>query len=150
LLLSLASVWINQIRNAFGNYRDVLKEVSYSPMMAIMLSYHSGQSTASVYARTGNIEFADENYAREIMQLFTTGLFQLNQNGTQLLLEKDEARQQLVYTNDDIGKTITVFDFLKLLYILNQQSSLSFHKQRSMLGHGRGFSAKNPGKYVFL
>ena len=89
-----------QIRNAFGNYADVLKEVSYSPMMAWMLSYYGGQSTAFV-ARRGQLSFADENYAREIMQLFTTGLFQLHKNGTQVLDE--DGKSQHVYTNDDIG-----------------------------------------------
>ena len=36
------------VRNAFGNYRDVLKEVPYSPMMAEMLSFVESRSAAFV------------------------------------------------------------------------------------------------------
>ena len=50
------------VRNAFTNYRDVMKEVSYSQVMASMLSFKDSKSLqASGY-------FPDENYAREIMQ----------------------------------------------------------------------------------
>ena len=49
-----------QVRNSFGNYRDVMKEVSYSPMMAEMLTYYGGRSTAIVLEEDGNLEYADE------------------------------------------------------------------------------------------
>lgn len=91
----------SQIRNAFGNYRDILKEVSYSPMMATMLSYYRGKSTAYIQSKDNKLQYPDENYAREIMQLFTTGLFKLSLNGTQLL-DQDGVRCR-VYTNEDIG-----------------------------------------------
>lgn len=57
------------VRNAFGNYFDILKEVSYSPMMAEMLSYRDSKSKPYVFKTTGNVAFPDENYAREIMQV---------------------------------------------------------------------------------
>jgi len=41
------------VRNAFGNYRDILKEVSYSPLMAEMLTFVESKSSASVL-RTEN------------------------------------------------------------------------------------------------
>lgn len=66
------------VRHAFGNFRDVLKEVSYSPTMALMLSYMgSGSIGHSGF-------YPDENYAREIMQLFTMGLWRLHDNGTRV------------------------------------------------------------------
>ena len=37
------------VRHAFGNYRDILKEVAYSPMMAEMLSYVKSQSTSYIW-----------------------------------------------------------------------------------------------------
>eukprot|EP00934_Nitzschia_sp_Nitz4_P009303 Nitzschia sp. Nitz4//scaffold91_size79674//72229//78877//NITZ4_005380-RA/size79674-augustus-gene-0.83-mRNA-1//1//CDS//3329560139//9293//frame0 len=95
------------VRHAFGNYRDILKEVSFSPMMADMLTYYGGRSTAFVWAEEGNTEFADENYAREIMQLFTTGLFRLHLNGTQVLDSENNAVR--VYTNDDIEEYARVW-----------------------------------------
>jgi hypothetical protein len=46
-LILLDNSW--QVRHAFGNYRDILREVSYSPMMADMLTYHGSRSTAHVW-----------------------------------------------------------------------------------------------------
>lgn len=69
-------------RNAFGNYRNVLKEVSYSPMMAEMLSFLDSKSTAYVLRTNGVKANPDENYAREVMQLFSIGISHLNMNGT--------------------------------------------------------------------
>ena len=83
------------VEHAFGNYGDILKEASYSPMMAIYLTFH--QNKAFQFAGT----FPDENYAREIMQLFTIGLWELNNDGT---LKTNGAPDQYIptYDNDDI------------------------------------------------
>lgn len=70
------------VRHAFGNYRDVLKEVSFSPMMAEMLSYLESKSTAYSWENGFNLEYADENFAREVMQLFSIGLNMIGQDGT--------------------------------------------------------------------
>jgi hypothetical protein len=66
------------VRNAFGNYFDVMKEVSYSPMMGAMLSYIGSKAFQNTRVKP------DENYARELMQLFSIGLWKLNRNGTQI------------------------------------------------------------------
>ena len=42
------------VRHAFGNYFDILKEVSYSPMMAEMLSFVDSKSTSFVFKDTRN------------------------------------------------------------------------------------------------
>ncbi|MHA7872085.1 MAG: DUF1800 family protein, partial [Hyphococcus sp.] len=68
------------VRNAFGNYRDLLEEVTYSPAMGYYLTYLQNQKGDPA---TGRVP--DENYAREIMQLFTIGLIQLQSNGEPLL-----------------------------------------------------------------
>jgi uncharacterized protein (DUF1800 family) len=65
------------VRNAFGNYRDILREVSYSPMMGEMLSYVDSVSALYALQREGRVSRPDENYAREIMQLFTVGEFRM-------------------------------------------------------------------------
>lgn len=88
------------VRHAFGNYRNVLKEVAYSPIMARMLTYWRSQSTGFTWKQSGNVEFADENFAREIMQLFSTGLVHLNMDGTEVLDDNGDAIR--VYSNDDI------------------------------------------------
>ena len=88
------------VRHAFGNYRDVLMEVSYSPMMAEMLTYENSKSIDFSFQQIQQEIFPDENYAREIMQLFSVGLLRLNSDGT---VQKAKSGVPLeTYTNDDI------------------------------------------------
>ena len=49
------------VRHAFGNYRDILGEISYSPIMAEHLSYLRSKSHAYVYLDNKRISRADEN-----------------------------------------------------------------------------------------
>ncbi len=65
------------VRNAFGNYRDLLEEVTLSPIMGIYLSMLANEKPNQEL----NIR-PDENYAREVMQLFSIGLVKLNLNGS--------------------------------------------------------------------
>ena len=70
------------VRNAFNNYLDVLRGVSYHPKMAETLTFVKNKSERYVYDWNGISQSPDENYAREIMQLFTIGLVKLNIDGT--------------------------------------------------------------------
>ncbi len=63
--------------NAFGNYRTLIGEVSRSPTMGVYLS-HQGNAKAD----PANGVYPDENFARELMQLFTIGPSILNMDGT--------------------------------------------------------------------
>ena len=81
---------------AFGNYEDLIREVSLSPAMGLYLS-HLGNRKAD--PETG-IE-PDENYAREVMQLFTIGLVELNADGTE--------RPQETYDTDDVRGLASIF-----------------------------------------
>jgi uncharacterized protein (DUF1800 family) len=88
--------------NAFGNYRKLLDDVTYSPMMGNYLTYIRNRKENVL---TGAVP--DENYAREIMQLMTIGLYQLNLDGTQKL---DGAGKPIdTYTNADISGLAKVF-----------------------------------------
>jgi uncharacterized protein (DUF1800 family) len=87
--------------NAFGNYRTLLQQVSTSAPMGEFLTYR------------GNVKFnpttgamPDENYAREVMQLFTIGLLQLNLDGTPKLTAGLPVE---TYTLDDITGLARVF-----------------------------------------
>lgn len=62
---------------AFGNYRSLLEKVSLSPAMGVYLTY---RGNVKANATTGSQP--DENYARELMQLFTIGLQLLNPDGS--------------------------------------------------------------------
>ncbi len=63
--------------NAFGNYRTLLQQISTSPAMGFYLTF---RGSAKANPNTGSQP--DENYARELMQIFTLGLTQLNGDGT--------------------------------------------------------------------
>jgi uncharacterized protein (DUF1800 family) len=68
-------------RNAFGNYRDLIEEVTLHPAMGVYLSMLGNRAPNPVL----NIR-PDENYARELMQLFSIGLVELNIDGTERLV----------------------------------------------------------------
>ena len=63
--------------NAFGTYRNLLQQVSTSPAMGSYLTFRG-----NVKANTAKGSLPDENYARELMQLFTLGLYELNLDGS--------------------------------------------------------------------
>ena len=66
-------------REAFGNYRDLLEAVTLHPMMGLFLSHLRNQ-------KESGSRVPDQNYAREVMQLFSIGLHQLNADGSLLLV----------------------------------------------------------------
>lgn len=87
---------------AFGNYRDLLEAVTYSPAMGFYLTYVDNRPADP---ETGRMP--DENYARELLQLFTIGLRELNPDGTSRL---DESGQPIeTFNNDDITGLAGVF-----------------------------------------
>lgn len=94
-------------RNAFGNYRTLLQDVTYSPIMAQWLTYLRNRKGDP---KTGRMP--DENYARELLQLFTIGLVDLNQDGTQKI--GVEGNPIELYDNDDIIGLSRVFTGLSL------------------------------------
>jgi uncharacterized protein (DUF1800 family) len=64
-------------RDAFGDFRKLIEDVTLTPSMGVYLSMLGNQKPNPAL----NIR-PDENYARELMQLFTIGLVQLNPDGT--------------------------------------------------------------------
>lgn len=82
------------LEHAFGNYRDLLEEVTLSPMMGTYLSMMRNRKPDPV---TGHEP--DENYAREIMQLFSVGLSELHPDGSLRL--DDEGMPIPTYTQAD-------------------------------------------------
>ena len=99
---SLTSYYDVLLDNAFGNFRDLLKEVALSPAMGLYLS-HANNSKADP---DRNI-FPDENFAREVMQLFSIGLYELNIDGS--VKVDSEGMPIPTYDNDDIREMAKVF-----------------------------------------
>lgn len=79
-VLGCAEYYDTLARDAFGNYRTLLEDVSKSPAMGKYLSHLQNQKAVP----EENIH-PDENYAREVMQLFSIGLVELGGDGTVLL-----------------------------------------------------------------
>jgi len=86
--------------DAFGNFRQLLQDVTLSPMMGQFLSMLGNDK--------GNANTdPDENYAREVMQLFTIGLYQLNNDGSRQL---DGSGNPIpTYSNTDVQGLAKVF-----------------------------------------
>jgi uncharacterized protein (DUF1800 family) len=89
-------------RNALGNYRDLLQDVTYSPAMAVYLTYLRNEKSDPA---TGRVP--DENYARELLQLFTLGLVELGADGNPVLAE--DGSQVELFDNTDITGLAKVF-----------------------------------------
>jgi uncharacterized protein (DUF1800 family) len=87
-------------KDAFVNFRTLLNDVTLNPMMGQFLSMLGNDK--------GNANTdPDENYAREVMQLFTIGLYQLNNDGTQKL---DSSGNPIpTYSNNDVMGLAAVF-----------------------------------------
>lgn len=102
----MARYWDILAENAFGNFRTLLEQVTLNPAMGRWLNT-LGNRRADTSGRV-----PDENYAREVMQLFTIGLHQLNPDGT----PKAGSNGQPVetYSNTDVqelAKVFTGYDF---------------------------------------
>lgn len=91
---ALAGYYDLLVNNAFGNFRELLEEVTLHPAMGVYLSMLGNQRPDP----ERNIS-PDENYAREMMQLFTIGLAELNLDGT---LRTDAGGREIPTYNQDI------------------------------------------------
>ncbi|MCW5653971.1 DUF1800 domain-containing protein [Hydrogenophaga sp.] len=97
-----ADWWDTLKRNAFGNYRQLLEDVTLHPAMGYFLNTKGNQKEN---VSTGRVP--DENYAREVMQLFSLGVYQLNLDGT---VKTDGSGKPLeTYTQDDVTNLARVF-----------------------------------------
>jgi len=92
--------------HAFGNYRELLEDVTYSPAMGYFLTYMGNRRGNE---NTGRMP--DENYAREILQLFTIGVVELNPDGTPTIVNGQPVE---TYDNTDISGLARVFTGLDL------------------------------------
>ena len=87
--------------NAFGNFRSLLQAISTNVAMGYYLTF-AGNRKAN--PATGSVP--DENYARELMQLFTIGLVRLNMDGS---VQTANGVPVETYVQDDITGLARVF-----------------------------------------
>lgn len=100
--IGVASYMDTLSQRAFGKYRDLLEAVTLHPMMGCYLSHLRNQKEDIT---TGRIP--DENFAREVMQLFSIGLVKLNPDGTAQL--DGSGRPVETYNAADITGLAKVF-----------------------------------------
>lgn len=98
----LADYYDILLKYAFGNFEDMLYDITLHPCMGFYLSHLNNPREIPEQ----NIH-SDENYAREVMQLFTVGLYQLNQDGTR----KTDGQGQWIptYGQADIKELAKIF-----------------------------------------
>jgi uncharacterized protein (DUF1800 family) len=99
----MANYYDMLVRNSLGNFRTLLFDVATHPVMGFYLS-HVKNKKGNAATNT----FPDENFAREVMQLFSIGLWQLNQDGTKML-HPVTGLPMPTYTNVDITNFARVF-----------------------------------------
>ena len=98
----LADYYDVLLNHAFGNYESLLYDVSVHPCMGYFLSHLNNPREIP----EENIH-PDQNYAREIMQLFSIGLYELNQDGSR---KTDSLGQWIpTYDQEDIKNLSNVF-----------------------------------------
>jgi uncharacterized protein (DUF1800 family) len=85
-------------RDGLTTYRQLLEQVARHPSMGLYLSHLRNQKEDAAQGRV-----PDENFAREVMQLFSIGLHPLNPDGSVV------AGAAATYTHDDIGGLAKVF-----------------------------------------
>lgn len=99
---ALSNYYDVMLNRAFGNYRDILQDVTYHASMGIYLTYLNNPKS-----NPATNTFPDENYARELMQLFTIGTTKLNMDGT--MMYNDQMEPIPTYDNDDIAEFSKIF-----------------------------------------
>lgn len=88
--------------HAFGNFEDILKGIATHPSMGVYLNHYQNKK-----ANLAVNQFPDENFAREVMQLFTIGVYELNNDGTYRM--DSEGNLIETYTVQDIAEMAKVF-----------------------------------------
>ncbi|MBY5923256.1 DUF1800 family protein [Ferrimonas balearica] len=121
------------LSGALGNFRELLERVSLHPAMGVYLTMINSRKADE------NRGFQpDENYAREVMQLFTIGLYELHPDGT---LKLDAANQPIPsYTQQDvqnIARAFTGWRKSDVDYVLPMEANEAYHDtdSKEALGH---------------
>lgn len=98
----VASYYDMLIKNAFGNFKDILTDVTLHPCMGFYLTHLNNPKSDPAH-----FIHPDENFAREMMQLMTIGLYELNQDGTRV--QDNQGHDIPTYDNDDIKEFAKIY-----------------------------------------
>ncbi|RJY07979.1 DUF1800 domain-containing protein [Aurantiacibacter aquimixticola] len=104
---AIAAYWDTLNAHAFGNFRGLMEDITLNPAMGVFLNTRGNRKADPASGRV-----PDENFGREIMQLFSIGLYELNRDGTPKT--GSDGQPVETYDNDDvtgIAKAFTGYDF---------------------------------------
>jgi len=101
-MFAMGAYWDVLCKNAFGNFRTLLEDITLNIAMGEYLNTLGNQKED---AKSGRLP--DENYAREVMQLFTIGLLQLNIDGTPKMGGNGQPLE--TFTQSDVSNLARVF-----------------------------------------
>ena len=113
--------------NAFGNYRTLLEKVTLHPTMGVYLGMLRNQkANPALFIRP------DENYAREVLQLFSIGLYELGQDGQTIPLNSpvDSYSQETV---ENFARVFTGWNFADSPGVWTSNDLTSYDKTRAMV-----------------
>nr|WP_295774171.1 DUF1800 domain-containing protein [Rhodoferax sp.] len=99
---AIANWWDMLSAGAFSNFRNLLQDVTLNPAMGYYLN-----TKGNMKENTATGRVPDENFGREVMQLFTLGLYQLNLDGS-VKLDANGTKLE-TYTQSDITNIARVF-----------------------------------------
>jgi len=115
------ATYLDRIENsALGNFWTLLRDITLCPAMGTYLTYMGSQ-----LANPLNGSEPDENYAREVMQLFTIGLYNLNDDGSHVMVNGAPVES---YTQADVSGLARVFTGLYVdTSVGGEQAAVTFH-----------------------
>ena len=104
---AMAAYWDLLNTHAFGNYRSFIEALTLNPAMGVYLNTKGNQKEDVATGRA-----PDENYAREVLQLFSIGLYELNQDGTERLNAQGKPIETYgIDTVTNLARALTGWDF---------------------------------------
>jgi uncharacterized protein (DUF1800 family) len=125
--IAVLSFWDLLAKHCFGNFLDLLQAVTLSPAMGTYLSLH-GSAKAD-----GTGRHPDENFARELLQLFSIGLVKLNIDGEPVL--DSQGKPIETYNNDTItqlARALTGWDFDAASLVFGSSATTADYVNRPM------------------
>ncbi|MFO1262190.1 MAG: DUF1800 domain-containing protein [Rhodoferax sp.] len=127
---ALVHYWDMLCQHAFGNFLDLLKAVTLHPAMGQYLATRGNQQENPATGRQ-----PDENYAREVMQLFTIGLYQLHADGSA--------------KHDALGKRIETYDQSDIVHLARVFTGYDFDQSANVVTELAGPKPRKVGNALY-
>jgi uncharacterized protein (DUF1800 family) len=115
---AIAQYWDTLVNGTRSNFRTLLEDITLNPAMGLFLNTRGNQKEDAKGRQP------DENYAREVMQLFTIGLYQLNPDGTEK--RAGDGSKLATYAQADVSNLARVFTGYDLDTSQDQKTTVAY------------------------